>query len=359
MKCMHVISGDLWAGAEVSAHHLVIELARRDAVQVQAVVLNPGELADRLEAAGVSTVVLDEARSSLGALARALVGHAARERPEVIHSHRYKENVLSALAALRTGSFHVRTAHGKAPSSWGARLDGGLANVTGSTWIAVSEDLAGELAGPRRAVRVVANGLPERKIEPHRQILDGAFDDASPAWYVGYVGRLEPVKRPDRFLDVLAGLPAELEGRTVRGAIVGAGSLQGEMERKASGLGLHGRVRFLGHRDDGEHLVAALDLLLLTSDHEGLPMVLLEAMRSEVPVVATAVGGVGEALSGTRWLVAPDDVTGMIDAARTLLVSPELRGDWSASLGKHFRDQGSIRRAADRIVEIYREGLRA
>jgi glycosyltransferase involved in cell wall biosynthesis len=365
MRCLHIISGDLWAGAEVATLHLLAELRTRRGVDLEVVIFNRGELQTRLADLGISTTVLDERVHSIPALAGAVSALARAWRADVVHSHRYKEHVVGAVAALRSGAFHVRTAHGEDMGvGWDGRLvgmgplvDRALGWLTGGTWITVSGELGEGLRGFRRTVHVVGNGLPDEPPTPRRSALVDSFGDGRPAWYVGFVGRLEPEKRPDRFVRAFAELPAEIEGRTARGVLLGSGSQDARLRGTVRDLGIEDRVRFLGHRANGDSILAGLDVLVIPSDREGMPMVLLEAMRSGVAVVACRVGGMGEILGETEYVVRPEDERSMTSAIRTLLEDRGKREAWSEALRSLFLDRCSIRRVADRVLEVYAEGV--
>jgi glycosyltransferase involved in cell wall biosynthesis len=355
------VSGDLWAGAEVSAFHLIRELAARRDVSVHVLVLNDGVLHARLSAEGIPTKLLPEGRLGFSAILRAGLTEARRIRPDVIHSHRYKEHLLGAIVSLRTGTAHVRSAHGLSPElAWegklvgvGAKVDEMMSDWMGSTWIAVSSDLGRRMDGLRRRIHVVPNGLPGRALPPVREVLEQAFGAPEPSWYVGFVGRLEPVKRPDRFLRLVALLPERIAGRAVRAVVVGDGSMRSLLEKEIAGSALRSRVRFLGSRPDADRIVGALDVLAVPSDHEGHPMVLLEAMRAGVPVVCSAVGGIPEVLGEAPWVVAPGDEEGMASATARLLSEPDSRESWTGHLQETFRSRYTIAGTADRVLEIY------
>lgn len=108
---------------------------------------------------------------------------------------------------------------------------------------------------------------------------------------VGGVGRLVDQKRFDRLLHAFASAPA-----TARCVIVGDGPLRESLEACAADLGVADRVVFTGHRDDVPDLMAALDLLVVSSDRESLANVMLEAMAAGTPVLSTPVSGAAEAL---------------------------------------------------------------
>ena len=360
-RCLHVVSGDLWAGAEVSAFNLIRELKGRSGMQVHAIVLNEGSLHARLVEAGVPTRLLPESRLSFPLLLREGLEEARRLRPDVIHSHRYKEHLLGSVLSIAAKAHHVRTAHGLPPAvEWqggllgaGSLVDDMVSDWTGSTWIAVSSDLARRLDGMRRRVHVVPNGLPAEAPPARRDLLQAEFGDAEASWLVGFVGRLEHVKRPDRFLRILSMLPESVAGRRLRGVVIGDGALRRDLEAQASGVGLSSRVRFLGAREDGEGLVGGLDTLVIPSDHEGHPMVLLEAMRAGVPVVASSVGGIPEVLGQAPWVVPPEDETRMASAVERLLADPDESTAWSSVLKKRFAARYTIATTADRVLEVY------
>lgn len=110
-------------------------------------------------------------------------------------------------------------------------------------------------------------------------------------------------------------------GSSARFIIVGDGGLRDSLRDYASQLGIAERVHFLGWRKDMVPVYAALDLLALTSDNEGTPVAVIEAMAAGVPVVATAVGGVPDVVRDgtTGRLVPPGDPEALSQAWRTAL----------------------------------------
>lgn len=361
MRCLHIISGDLWAGAEVATYHLLVALAATRKIDLHVLLLNDGELSARLRAAGVEVTVVPESQTPSLELLQQVRGMARSWRPDVVHTHRFKEHLIGALAAGPVRALHVRTAHGRAPAgSVHARtrialsLDRGVRVLRGALWIAVSDDLAAEVAGWRNRVLVVRNGLPSATPEPLLQPLEEAFATAEPARYVGFVGRLEQVKRPDRFLRLVSRLPPLIGGRQVRGVVIGEGQLGEALRADAVRLGVADRVRFLGHHAAAERIIGALDCLVLCSDHEGHPMVLLEAMRAGTPVATTQVGGIPEVLGSSQYVVPAAREQALAGAVQELLADEVARARWSAWLRDAFRTRYSIEAAAREVLTIYR-----
>lgn len=358
---VHLISGDLWAGAEVATWHLLTRLARCKRVSSRAIILNQGELAARLRASGVPTEIIDErVRGSFRLLGEVRTGIGA-SRTDILHSHRYKEHAIAAIIAARLGIPHVRTAHGLPPPlrfdgelrGVGALVDSFVAGVLGANWIAVSRDLAQHVGGLRGRTFVVPNGIPTEPPPASpalRGEMTGEIDDA---WVLGYVGRFEEVKRPDRFVQVIAALPATIAGRQIRGVMAGDGSLSPTVQEVVRLHGLEHRVRLLGHRNDTEALVEVCDVLVVPSDHEGHPMVVLEAMRAGTPVVAAAVGGLPAMLGGGCALAPPGDALAIAAVVRALLESEPLRRAESERLRRLFLEQFTIDVCAARTRDVY------
>jgi glycosyltransferase involved in cell wall biosynthesis len=361
VRCLHIIAGDLWAGAEVSAFNLMLELACRPGIDLEAALFRDGELASRLRRAGIPVHVFPDDRGSFPTLIRQAVAGLAARPPELVHSHKTREHLVGAALAARYGARHVRSVHGMPPR---LALNGSLlgladlfadalADLSESTWIAVSRELAGQIAGMRRSVRVVPNGLPDTIPERDRDNLDAWLPSDAHHRYIGFVGRLERVKRPDRFVQLLARLRSVPECSDVRGVILGDGSLRGQVAAQIERLGVSDFVKMLGHRDDADRLLPALDALVICSDHEGHPMVLLEAMRAGVPVISFDMGGLREVLGETPWLVPAGDEPAMARAAARLLSDASASRAWSARLRGLFLERYTIGRTADQVISIY------
>lgn len=173
---------------------------------------------------------------------------------------------------------------------------------------------------PAERVRVVMNGIRARDGERPalRERLRAELGIAPATLLVGGAGHLAPRKGFDLLLRAFAAA-ALPDARVV---VAGGGDHLAELRALADELGIAGRVHFLGHRDDGPSVIAGCDVFVLGSRNEGMANVMLEAMAAGVPVVATDVSGVRQALAaepGTPpagWIVPPDDAGAMADALR-------------------------------------------
>ncbi|HKV98489.1 MAG TPA: glycosyltransferase, partial [Vicinamibacterales bacterium] len=232
---------------------------------------------------------------------------------DLVHSHDYKTDGLAWALAKRTGVIPLSTAHGFAGVSWSQRSYYAVEKRLLARFprvIAVANHIKAELvrtgSRPER-VTVINNGIdphafhrdPARRA-PMRRELGYADEDI----VIGAVGRLES----EKCFDLLLGVIAELR-RThprVRLAIVGEGSLRAPLEAQMARLDLTSAVQLLGHRTDVIALHHAFDIFVQSSEREGTPNAVLEAMAMETPIVATDVGGTSElATDGVHALLVP------------------------------------------------------
>jgi glycosyltransferase involved in cell wall biosynthesis len=137
--------------------------------------------------------------------------------------------------------------------------------------------------------------------------------------------------------------------------MVGGGPLQSETECLAGELGIADRVRWIGVVDDVGTYLHAADVFLLTSDTEGIPGALLEAMTVGLPSVVTRVGGIPEVVeeATTGFLVAPDDEDALGERLVGLSADPELRRRLGENAARIARGLFGMRRCAAEHEEFY------
>lgn len=367
MKVLHIASGDLWAGAEVQLYNLLCALQDNDGVVVAAALLNDGELARRLRAARIEVHLFPENTLGGPRILRGLRALLRTWRPDIVHTHRQKENVLGSFAnllALRAPC--VRTAHGaqetaarSLPQRAIAALDGWCGLHLQQRTIAVTRELAAKLAAraPRARIDVIENG-----IDPAAVAASAAAsppDLFEPGWtHIGIAGRLVQVKRVDLFLDTAALLCRQPPGALppYRFHIFGDGPLRAQLTRQAQALGIADRVVFHGHRHDIAACLKGLDVLVMCSDHEGMPMTLLEAMSIGTTIVGNSVGGIAELLDGGRngWPVtehaAAGYARGILEALHGAEASVERAQSAAATVLAHY----SAAACAARHLDLYR-----
>ncbi|MDT8452091.1 MAG: glycosyltransferase [Gammaproteobacteria bacterium] len=296
MKILHMASGDLWAGAEVQLYHLARELAASSQVDLMIVLLNDGQLANALRAIGVQVIILDESSLSGLSILIHLYRLVLKFKPDVIHTHRSKENVIGGLVAFITRTASVRTAHGAnefADQKFNLRRAAFSLLDKISGWffqrsiIAVSPELVGKLKTtyPHRKITVIPNGINVASVI-EKSNLPVEFERCAEHFNIAFVGRFVPVKRPDIFLRIAINTLNRSQQQNIHFYMFGDGPLCADANRTILENGYQHRIHTPGFVSNIAPYLKAMDVLLFTSDHEGLPMTLLEAMALHVTVVS-------------------------------------------------------------------------
>jgi glycosyltransferase involved in cell wall biosynthesis len=368
LRILHLITTMPVGGAE----NLVLTTMRHlDPTRFSSVlccIQDKGILGNEAENSGFQVVALDRMKRKhfdFQAITD-IVEVIRREQADVIHCHLYHAALYGRLAAKRAGVPCVVTAHNVYSNpKWHRRLINRWLGRYTARIIGVSQPVGDDVLrydriAPEKLL-VIPNGID---LAPMLQMLDHetakkrlGLPACAPV--IGCVGRLEPQKGHRFLLEALAMLRKQ-RGDCPHLVIVGTGSALGSIRRQIESLSLEDRVHLLGTRRDIPEILAALDLFVLPSLWEGLPLALLEAMAAGVPVMASAVGGVGDVLDNGRYggLLPPGNGSALCDAMTDWLDHPEKRRALG-ELGKMRAHQDySARSMVGRLEEIY-EALRA
>ena len=224
--------------------------------------------------------------------------------------------------------------------------------------IAVSPAVASSIPGRLRAhTRVVEHGIfvdRVRTVRRDREVVRAELGVGPDDVLITTVANL---RRQKGYPVLLRAARMVLEAKPhVRFAAVGQGPLEGELRRLHDDLGLGPRFRFLGYREDAARVVAGSDLFVLTSLYEGLPLALMEALTLRVPVVATDVAGIRDAVQDGHdaVLVPPGRPAELATALLRMLDDAQLR-ERLAERGAAEVHRFDIRRAARQIEDLYQE----
>jgi glycosyltransferase involved in cell wall biosynthesis len=284
-------------------------------------------------------------------------------RPDVLHSHMVHANLMArAVRLVAPVPVLVSTIHNIYEGGWllmGAyRLTNGLVDHMTIISEAAAERFVREGIVPPHLLRVVANGVDSTLYRQPAGSRDRVRQDLGVgqafAWLA--VGRFEIAKDYPNMLRAFA-LVRERHPETVL-LLAGRGALQDETEALARELHLDSAARFLGVRDDVPALLNAADGYVMSSAWEGLPMVLLEASASGLPVVTTNVGGNAEAvLDGeTGFLVAPRDHQKLASAMMRVMELPAGERERLGACGRdHVGARYGLARVVEQWEEVYRE----
>ncbi len=290
----------------------------------------------------------------------AIIKEIRRFKPDVIHTHTAKAGVIGRVASILSGhnSVRVHTFHGHLLNGYfGAGktklvilVEKFLALFTDqllAVGVKVKDDLIAAGIGNQNKFAVMPPGLQLAEV-PSRSSARKKLDLNNDAIYCAFIGRITQIKRPDRFLDVVAEVKSR--GIDLHFIVAGAGELLQYCQDRAEAENLP--VTFLGWREDIEVVLAAADFVLLTSDNEGTPLSLIQAGMVGIPVVATRVGSTNEiVVNGETGLLTDLSVGQLADAVAKVATDSALRAKMGAS-GKEYT---LARYGVDRLVKDHQD----
>lgn len=362
LKLVHLLQGLEVGGMEMMLVHLLEGL---DPQRFQSQVIgydSLGPLAYRLGMSGIPTSVLRRRPGVDLRYIPRLARHLATIRPHILHLHNPTAFFYGTLAGkLARVPCIVYTEHGRDFAS--SKCNKYLHRVLGrlvKRIVVVSES--------GRAL-LEAEGVPGGRILTiHNGIEDARFQNGVDRWgmraglgfdreqpLIGIVARLDPIKDHASLLRAMRRVTQAHADATL--LIIGDGPLRADLERQAAELGLGRSVRFLGTRDDVPELLAALDVVVLTSLSEGLSLTLLEESAAGKPMVATAVGGNAEIIEDgkTGLLVPPGDEEALAGAINGLLADPERAQAIGQEARLRFLRGFTLKRMVSQYVEVYED----
>ena len=360
LKVCHLVSGDLWAGAEAMDYGLLKGLRAYQDLALSAIVLNHGRFADEVRKLGIRVDVVDETRLHFPQILRRVREILQEAGPDVVHSHWYKENLLAYLASRRGKTISlVSTQHGM-PEYLGRRTDIKYMALHRFNFFILSRYFQGTVAVSNEVRKTLTerHGFDESRtfvIYNGTEPCDGALPDRSGGGFtIGSSGRFFPVKDFPLMVEIAREIARHADG--IRFELAGTGP---DEERIAEMVHLHGLERtFLlrGFLCDVSGFYQGLDLYLNTSRHEGIPMSVLEAMAHGLPVVAPNVGGLKEIVDeGVHgFLVQKRDPGTFADRCMLLYRDEELRQRMGLAAKERIEAVFSNRRMARDYHGLYR-----
>jgi len=293
MRIIHLASGDLWAGAEVQLFHLAFNLNEHEDVYLLVVLLNDGQLAKALRERNIDVVILDESKYSFLKIMVKFYKLCRQFNPDLVHTHRTKENIIGGTLSWLTRSKGIRTVHGASEFTFNIKskiinlIDNFVACAFQNKVISVSHELKQKLEEYcfRKKIEVIENCVDVEYIsnmasKHNNYIINNDY------FNIAFVGRFVEVKRTDLFVGIAADLKKRYPEQKIKFHMFGDGPLWEETNRYVNEQGLDSTVSLAGFVDNSAPYIKKMDLLLITSDHEGLPMTLLESMVMKVPVMS-------------------------------------------------------------------------
>lgn len=365
MKAMQIISSGGFYGAE----RVVVELAAYlEAAGWESLVValeSPGAQAvvEQARRRGIQAEVLPGVKGKLLLALQALRRYVVDNDINLVHSHGYKSDTLVALARIPTHIGIVATCHTWYSESLKLTLYEWVNKLVLHAFdhvVLVSPQLVEEVFQAGMAVEqvtLVENGITaEATVNRDREAVRAELGVEPHEQLILRVGRLAESKGNDVLLEALALVASS---RPVRLVLVGEGEEQEALSARARALGLEHKVDFLGYRQDIADLLGASDLFVISSNKEGLPIVLLEAMRAAVPIVSTAVGAIPLVIrSGyTGQLVPHSDPEALAGALAEALDNEQQTAHRAQLAHKAFLRSYTVESMGSGYLEIYRRVL--
>jgi glycosyltransferase involved in cell wall biosynthesis len=356
------INGLGYGGAEVQVVQLATGLRKRGWDTTVVTMLPPRRFTDDLDRAGVDLECLNMRRGV--ADPRAILRFRRilrRKRPQIVHSHIAHANLLARLARLVCPMpVLITTAHsmieGGRMLEIAYRLTDRLADLTTNVSQAAVDRYVRIGAAPSDRIQFVPNGVDLERFRPdesQRQSLRTELGVSDQFVWLA-VGRPTAAKNYPNMIDAFARL-SDLNALLL---IVGRGEMEADLRQRADQPALRGRVRLLGARSDVAALMNSADGYVLSSDWEGMPLVLQEASCTRLPIVATDVGGNREVVvDGRTGLVVPAKDPAALAAAmrRVMAMTIEQRRELGSAARQRMAEVFDLERVLDRWEGLYHE----
>lgn len=367
LTVLHIVTKGEAGGAQTHVHTLCSAL--RATGRVAPLVAFGGSdaappLARALQARSIPVLRIPELGNRLSPRAlwravRTLRGHLQAQQVDLLHAHSAAAGVVARLAGRLARVPVVYTVHGfafKPGSPWPRRVPAwavecALAPLTRALVCVSGHEarLARSLPIARGRISVVPNGVED------------CAERASPAAAgdaprIAMVARLAAPKRPDLLLWALARVRDAL-GHELPATLIGDGPLQPALQAQARQLGLR-EITFTGDVDDVPQRLAAHAIGVLASDHEGLPLAVIEAMRAGLAIVASDLPGTRELLPGSDCgLRVPNDAGALADALCALAADPGLRQRMGAAARARYARHHAPATMAAGVLRAYEHAL--
>lgn len=351
-------------GLEMTTLNLCRGLRARGYTSAVVAMDGGGETLDLARREGFDCVALSGRRIASPRFHARVLHELRRLRPRVVHTHHFSSLLNSFPAGALSRPFHrVHTEHScqylteqprhRRTLRWASRRVDVFVSVASS----MARFYADEVGVAPTRLRVIPNGIDTDRFQP---VADRTARDRlrrrlgiPEGIVVGAVGRLADVKNYELALRAIAGLRSHCPDLSL--VLIGDGENRAALEQQARQLGLEGRVLFPGWRHDTDDWLRAFDIFALTSTSEALPLAVLEAMATGLPIVSTAVGDVTGLVNeaGCGSCVPVGDDPGYVAALGDLLMVPDQRLEFGRKARKYVVHHHSIEAMVTNYLSAY------
>lgn len=353
LTVLHVGTERGWRGGERQTLWLARELERRG--HRAPIAARPGEpLASRAREAGLTVIPCEPSFEADLAAAWRLRRAIRANNVNIVHAHNAHAVALGAVATLGTG----------VPLVVARRVDFPLRNNAGTRWkygraaliVAISRAVAEVLARsgvPRERIVVVPDATDvHRAISPASPETLASLGVPAGAPLVVQVAQLVGHKDPLNFVRAIA--VARRSVPALHALLVGEGYLREEVQKEVRALDLEGVLHLTGYRTDADALIAAADVVCLSSKEEGMGSVLLDALYLGRPIAATRAGGIPEVIDDeVTGLLAPIQDPDALGGAIARLLTDRALATRLGAAAAQCASEFSVERMTDRTLEVY------
>lgn len=348
MKIVQVMPEFGLAGAEVMCENLIYELIKLGhEVTVISMFNYHSAITDRMDIAGVKIIYLDK-KSGLDLSMISKINSVLKEiKPDVIHTHRYCVRYAMIAAILAGVKCRVHTVHNVAQKELNfdtRKICKFFYKHCGLIPVALSnkirDTIMDEYKIDKDKIPVIFNGIDLSKCVPKEDYsVNGNFK-------ILHIGRFSEQKNHSGLLRAFKIFHLKYPDSELW--LIGDGEKRAESEEYVQSNGLDDAVKFFGLQSDVHSFLHDADIFTLPSNYEGIPMTLIEAMGTGLPIVATAVGGVPDMLDTNDALLVENDIESITQAYEKYYADIELRKQHGVN-AKHCSETFS----AEKMGELY------
>ena len=357
MKVLQIIPIFKLAGAEIMCENLCYEL-REQGCDVTAVSLYTQHtpITDRLEAANIRVVYLGKKKGFDFSLFIRLWKLFQKEKPDVVHTHIYAARYALPVAVACGIPARIHTVHSLA--QWeqvkaGKVVNGIMFRHFGAIPVALNKEVKETIQEvyslPGQKIPVIFNGVNLSKCQiKHNYATKEAFT-------IIHIGRFMDVKNHSLLLHSFSRFVDHYPKARLQ--LIGEGELQHNMEQLAVEIGIAQEVYFAGLQSDIFPWLHQADVFILTSKYEGMPMTLIEAMGTGLPVIATKVGGIPDIITDGEEGILTESDSEQIAAAMERMMDVEFRQKCGKKARKKAIEQFAADTMAEKYIQLYQELL--
>lgn len=353
MKIMQIIPSFAFGGAEVMCENLVYSLIDLgNTVEVISLFSSHTPIAERMEKRGVNIVYLNKKSGFDFSVISKLKKEIKKFQPDAVHVHlnaiKYA-GIAARQAKVKKCVYTVHNIAEKDAGGFSQKLNGFFFKKKWVTPVALSEIVKESISN---LYGIASNNIPivYNGIDLGRCIVKNDYTLSSPIRLI-HVGRFFEQKNHKGMVDAFLKIKKDYPNTVLQ--LLGDGELKAEIERYVEELGLKDSVEFMGAQDNVHAFLSKADIFLLPSHYEGMPITLIEAMGSGMPIVATAVGGVPDMLSHNESaLLTEDNSDSVYSACKELIENKEKR----EALGRAAllrSEDFSAKYMAEKYCEVY------